>query len=158
MDSKTISEIQSALSQMEAEDRAIDQQRRGRAKLKILLSAFQQIQEALPGLERTHSEWQQKIANASGHYKTLDDKLQAAFNERSASFVARTSTAKVKMEEWEKKVADLGVVIAGLQGEYASRKANLDKEIVDRTKALDRVKSDRAAFQRKMKDAELADA
>ena len=56
MDSKTISEIQSALSQMEAEDRAIDQQRRGRAKLKILISAFQQIQESLPGLERRSEE------------------------------------------------------------------------------------------------------
>ena len=99
MDNTTIQEIQAALTQMEAEDKARDQQRRGRAKLKVVVAAFVEVQKALPVLETKQQEMAQKLANLEGEYSSKVEAKQRETSKAVQGHQARESSARTRADD-----------------------------------------------------------
>ncbi len=142
MDQAMISQIQSALNAMEAEDRAEDQQRRGRAKLKLLIQGLADAQRELPALE-------QKIADTRLALNTLDveyaKKLaskQKETDQRVQDYERQIFSAKTKADEWTKKVTDLGVQLANAESNLKLEHSKWDAGINEKQAMFNRLTTD----------------
>jgi len=142
MDQTIISQILSVLNAMEAEDRAEDQERRGRAKLKVLVQGFASIQKELPLLEQKVIETQLAINTINAEYAKRLASKQKETDQKLQDFERQMFDSKTRADEWTKKVADLGVQVANAEANLKAEQNKLAADIKEKKATFDRLERD----------------
>ena len=152
MEDKSISEILTVLNQMEAEDRAEDAQRRGRAKIKVVFEGFARMQKEIPALESKKKDVEQKIAGLDSEYqgkRSAKQKEIDALDLRLQGQQDRFRNAKSKADEMDKTVANKDTKLAEVEKEYKAEVAKWDKAIFEKKEELEKVERAFISFQKR---------
>jgi len=149
MDDKNISEILSALNQMEAEDRAEDAQRRGRAKLKVLIEGFVELKKSYPLLETKIAEAERRLSGLNAEYEGKRASKQKEIDKKIQGYMERELEYKTKGDDSGKKSAEVGAKLSTLEAKYTEEVAKWDKVITEKQTAFDKLERDLATLQRK---------
>ena len=142
MDQTIISQILNVLNAMEAEDRAEDQERRGRGKLKVLVQGFASIQKELPLLEQKVIETQLAINTINAEYVKKVAIKQKETDEKVQDFERQMFDSKTRVDEWTKKITDLGVKLANAEANLKTEHSKLDAGIKEKKATFERLTTD----------------
>ena len=146
MEDKSISEILTVLNQMEAEDKAEDAQRRGRAKLKLVIEGFAQVRKEIPPLEQKKIALAQQIADLQGQYEA---KRKSKHNEVERDIQVETQrlfSAKTKAEMADRKAKEIQTKLDSLEAGLKVELANWERRIVEKQEEFDKVKKSFEGF------------
>ena len=149
MDNTTLAEIQAALTQMEAEDKAQDAQRRGRAKLKAVVLGFVEVQKAIPALESKQADISKKIASLDGEYSSKVDAKERETSKAIQGHQQRESSARTRADDADQKAAGVQAKLAGLEGRYRAELEEWTKKLTQVEEHHNKLQRDLAALQRR---------
>ncbi len=149
MEDKSISEILTVLNQMEAEDKAEDAQRRGRAKLKVVIEGFAELKKSLPPLEAKIAEAGRKLSGLNAEYAGKVAAKQKEADREIHGHTERMFTAKGKADEWTKKVTALGITLANAESDLKAELAKRDTAISEKQAAFDKLQTAFTNFQKR---------
>ncbi len=152
MENNNLTEILNVLGQMEAEDRAEDAQRRGRAKIKVVVEGFAQMQKEIPALESKKKDVEQKIAGLDGEYLARRKEKQKEIDGLALKITghqARFSMAKAQADEMDKTVANKDTKLAEVEKEYKAEVGKWERAIVEKKEEFEKVEQAFISFQKR---------